>query len=307
MDRRIFICGMAALAACGEVKSVSVAKGHKKIMAITMDDFNLSFDIGLSQQARHEHILEAFDAVGHKAAGFVTGEFVNSDWGQSVVRDWLDAGHLIANHTWSHPHADQTDTEAYLSDIKRNHDYLLTVEGSSDFFRFPFLDDGGNRDQQVALFDGLKRLGLRNSPVTIDAVDWFTTARMEAALRSNPEADLKPYKNYFVEMCVTLSNHWDETARALGFTSLPHLMLLHHNVLNGFFLKDVLLALKADGWRFIDAAEALEFPQFHELPSEPTRGRNWLTLKALEAGVEVPSYPEQYLGFGRKTMDALGL
>ncbi|MEP3653751.1 MAG: polysaccharide deacetylase family protein [Litorimonas sp.] len=307
MDRRFFLAGLAAIGACRDNRLNSTVSKHVKQMAITMDDFNLQFKTGLSQKARHENILSAFEAVGHKAAGFVTGDFVNTDWGQEVVQAWLDRGHIIANHTWTHPHANETDTDAYLSDIRQNQEYLSGVRGTSEIFRFPFLDDGRDREQQIKLFNGLDELGLRNAPVTMDSVDWYTASRLESALKLNPDTDLVPYRDYYVNMCVTLSNHWDQVAQALGFTSLPHLTLMHHNVLNGHFLKDVLLALKADGWVFIDAAEALAFPAFHPIPHEPTSGRNWLTLKARETEMEVAPYPEQYIGFGRKTMDALGL
>ena len=307
MDRRIFLAGLTALAACGDDGPNPRHEQHQKRMTITMDDFNLGFDIGLSPEARHENILEAFDAVGHKAAGFVTGSFVNSEWGQEVVQAWLDRGHVIANHTWTHSHANEMESAAYLADIKKNQDYLDGITGTSDYFRFPFLDDGRDRTQQVDLFGGIADLDLRNAPVTMDSVDWYTTSRMEAALQSDPNTDIAPYRDYYVEMCVTLSNHWDQVAQALGFTSLPHLTLMHHNVLNGHFLKDVLLALKADGWVYVDAAEALEFSPFRPIPVEPTNGRNWLTLKSIETGVEIDPFPEQYLEFGRKTMDALEL
>jgi len=305
MDRRMFLAGLAALSACSELKTDD--QGHRKLMAITMDDFNLRFDTSLSQQARHDNILEAFDSVGHKAAGFVTGSFVDSEWGEKVVADWLNAGHVIANHTWSHPHANDTATEDYLLDVIRNQNYLDSLDGTSNYFRFPFLDDGEDRAQQLALFKGLEAAGLRNAPVTMDSVDWYTSSRMEASLKNDPSTDLTPYRDYYIEMCLTLSNHWDQVARALGFTSLPLLTLMHHNVLNGHFLKDVLLALKADGWSFIDASKALDFSAYHPVPSEPTRGRNWLTLKSIETDTDVPSYPKQYYGFGRKTMDLLGL
>jgi len=276
-------------------------------MAITMDDFNLGFVIGLNQQARHENILEAFNAVGHKAAGFVTGSFIDSKWGHRVLRDWLSGDHLIANHTWTHMHANESETDVYLSEIEKTRDFLLSFPATSNFFRYPFLDDGRDRDQQVALYQGVSDLELLNAPVTMDSIDWYTASRLEAALKSNPNTDLAPYRDYYVEMCVTLSNYWDGVAQALGFKSLPHLTLMHHNVLNGHFLKDVLLALKADGWSFVDAKDALQFQPFHAIAPEPTHGRNWLTLKARQMEISVPPFPEKYLGFGRKTMDALGL
>ena len=305
MDRRWFLAGLASLPACSDIGLGT--KRHKKRMAITMDDFQLGFDIGLGQQSRHENILGALDAVGHKAAGFVTGSFVASDWGRRVVQDWLNAGHLIANHTWTHPHANKTDTADYLADIRRNKSYLDGLSGTADFFRFPYLDDGRDRAQQAALFDGLSNLGLRNAPVTIDSVDWFTSNRLQTALKNDPDTELKLYRDYYVEMCVTLSNYWDSVAQALGFKSLPHLTLMHHNILNGHFLKDVLLALQSDGWEFLDAAEALNFSAYHPIPPEPTLGRNWLTLRQRATQVEIEPYPKQYYGFGRKEMDALGL
>ena len=80
-----------------------------------------------------------------------------------------------------------------------------------------------------------------------------------------------------------------------------------HNVLNGLFLKDVLLALKADGWFFEDAKTTLSMRGYHEVPPEPTKGRSWLTMEGKRRGVTPPPYPVEYRGFGRKTMEALGL
>ncbi|WP_427451497.1 polysaccharide deacetylase family protein [Litorimonas sp. WD9-15] len=308
MDRRGFLMGAAAVAgltACS-VKPQGSAIDQKR-MAITMDDFTQTFDIGLSLEQRNANILDAFDAVGHKAAGFVTGSFVESEWGEQVVESWTSRGHLIGNHTWTHPHANETPTQDYLADIKRNSDYLRSLGHRTDYFRFPFLDDGRDRAQQVALFEGLNEQGLLNAPVTFDTVDWYTTSRMEAKLRENPQIDLGPYRDYYVEMCVILANYWEETARMLGNIALPHLTLMHHNVLNGHFLKDVLLALKADGWAFVDAADALDMTAYHDLPPEPTMGRNWLTLKRREMGIEALPYPQNYLQFGKPGMDARGL
>jgi peptidoglycan/xylan/chitin deacetylase (PgdA/CDA1 family) len=309
MNRRCFLLGTAALSACGP--SVQIAKSpasnHVKRMAITMDDFNQNFDIGLSLAARNQNILAAFNAVNHKAAGFVTGSFVDTSWGKTVLSSWREAGHLIENHTWSHTHANEATSFSYLADIDRNSEFLAAQGFASKYFRFPFLDDGKDRATQEALFAGLKFAGLLNAPVTFDTVDWYTSSRLEARLREDPNTDLTRYRDYYVNMCVGLANHWDRTAQALGYTDLPHLTLMHHNILNGLFLKDVLLALQDDGWVFVDAHEALRLRPYHELPPEPTNGRNWLTLKGIESGLDLAPYPQEYSNFGRGTMDALGL
>lgn len=305
LDRRLFLLSAAALAACKRAEPAIPITAKR--MTITMDDFAQGFDTGLSLETRHNNILDAFDAVAHKAAGFVTGSFVESEWGQRVVNDWLSRGHSIGNHTWSHPYANATPTRDYIADIQKNKAYLDGVVGANGYFRFPFLDDGKDRGQQVELFDGLKTMGLTNTPVTIDTVDWFTSSRMEARLRGSSNADLSPYRDYYVQMCVNLANYWEKVGRILGNIGLPHLTLMHHNVLNGYFLKDVLLALKADGWYFEDAKTALSLEAYHDLPPEPTHGRNWLTLESRSRGLSLPPFPEEFMGFGRKKMDALGL
>lgn len=311
MGRRDFLLSAAALstglAACSDNRPRLATRQHVKLMAITMDDFNQNFDIGLSLEERHQNILEAFEAVGHKAAGFVTGSFVDTEWGGSVIRHWLKSGHAICNHTWTHPHANELELTAFLTDVSRNRSHLLAFPGTSNFFRFPFLDDGRDRAHQVKIFEGLEALELRNAPVTIDTIDWYTASRFEAKLRADPQTDLAPYRDYYVEMCVTLANYWDGVAQMLGFRSLPHQTLMHHNVLNGHFLRDVLLALKADGWQFVDASVAMNFDLYDDLPPEPTQGRSWLTLQSLKAGLEAPPFPEAYVQFGKARMDSLGL
>lgn len=307
MDRRGFLIGISAgaVAACG--KSASKSENHSKRMAITMDDFNQRFDIRVSRETRDQNILDAFDAVGLKAAGFVTGTMVNSEWGKSLLDYWARRGHLIENHTWTHPHANRTGSDDYLKNVLENTRFLNAEKKNPTYFRFPYLDDGKDRAQQEALFSGVQAQGLLNAPVTIDTIDWFTNSRLEARLRENPNADLTPYRDYYLTKCLKLANYWDETARALGYVNLPHLTLMHHNILNGLFLKDLLLAFKAEGWQFVDAAEALAYAPYHAIPPEPTHGRSWLTLKNAAAGLAHLPFPEEYRGFGAKTMDGLGL
>jgi len=74
-------------------------------------------------------------------------------------------------------------------------------------------------------------------------------------LRSDGNADLEPYRDYYVEAVLRLANHFQGLAGQVGYPNIPHAMLMHHNILNGLFLNDVLTALKADGWSLIDAKE----------------------------------------------------
>jgi len=93
-NRRGFIIGTFAVGGCAP----SVVTAPAKRIAVTMDDFDLGFNIRLNPQERNERILAAFDSHNHKAAGFVTGRFVDSMFGNEVVQSWSDADHLIRNY-----------------------------------------------------------------------------------------------------------------------------------------------------------------------------------------------------------------
>ncbi len=305
MKRRHFLSGLAIapFVACAP----NVITKTKPRFAVTMDDFGLSFDKVLSPAVRNERILETFAKHNHKAAGFVTGRFVDSVLGGAVVQSWSDASHLIGNHTYSHMNSSETPAEIVKADILQNHKFLSGFATYKKIFRFPFLAEGGTPEKVTLYRDFLKREGFQNAAVTIDSIDWYTTSRLEKRLQENENADTTAYRDYYVKAVLEMSQHFQNLAEALGYGSLPHSMLMHHNVLNGLYLNDVLKAMKAEGWDLMDAADVFEHPFYKLEPETPNRGRSQLSVLAQEKGLNVSGFPQAYSGFGEKTMDALGL
>ncbi len=303
MNRRAFLASAAALAACSQSPQHAAPK---KLISITMDDFNLGFDIRLSSPARNGAILAAFAAYKHKAAGFITGRFVDTELGRAIVQSWSDAGHLIGNHTWSHMNSTDVDAEIIKADILKNDEALSRFDGYEKILRFPYLAEGGTPEKVADYRAFMAKNGFSNAPVTIDSIDWFTTDRMEKRLRENAKADLAAYRDYYVKAVREISEQKHQLALRLGYKDLPHTLLVHHNVLNGLFLKDVMDALVADGWGFVDAKTALSHPLYALKPQTPNSGRSVLSVLAQEAGIDA-QFPEQYRGWGKETMESLGL
>ena len=303
LNRRRFIVGALVLGGCAPAV---VTKPAKRI-AVTMDDFNMGFNIRLNPRERNERILETFAKHNHKAAGFVTGRFVDTMFGDEVVQSWSDAGHMIGNHTYTHLNSSNEDVKTVKADILKNDVLLSKYSGYEKIFRFPFLAEGGSIEKISDYRDFLKVHGFQNAAVTVDSIDWSTTDRMEKRLREDDNADLEPYREYYVNAVIVLAEHFQSLAERVGYSDLPHAMLMHHNVLNGLFLDDVLTALKAQGWSMIDAKEAFAHPIYKLEPETPTRGRSLLSVLAQEQGIMNTGYPKAYYGWGKKTMDDLGL
>ena len=288
-------------------RSSIVSTEPKKLLAITMDDFNLGFEHGMNLVDRNAAILAAFAHYNHKAAGFVTGKFVRAyDSGQSVVQSWNDAGHVIGNHTYSHMNSTKKDAALVKADILKNHAYLSNFSGYNNTFRFPYLAEGGTKEKVSEYRVFLDEHGLANAPVTIDTIDWFVSSRLEKRLKHDPQYDVSGYRDYYVKSVLELAEQKHQLALRLGYVNLPHTVLVHHNILNGMFIRDVMDALVGAGWFFVDADKALSHPFYDYRPETPNRGRSVLSVLAQENDIE-HRFPDSYRGFGKDTMDTLGL
>ncbi|MEZ5953168.1 MAG: polysaccharide deacetylase family protein [Hyphomonas sp.] len=308
MNRRQLLGRIAGTGvAMGGLAACSGGAGPTKRIAITMDDFRLGFSQHLSPDERDLAILEAFSRRAIRAAGFVTGANVDSDLGKTVLDRWEKAGHVIGNHCWSHPHASAIGAAAFCEDIARNEAFLSGRKAYRKLFRFPYLDEGNTEAMRDEIRAWLAQQGYRNAAVTIDSQDWAITERLEARLTEDPEADIEAYGAFYVEHVVALAEHYDAVATALGLAGTRHTLLVHHNILNGLFLGNVLDALARNGWHFSAADTALEDPLFDTQPVALNSGRSLLDVIAAETGAAVPDYPERAHQFARPSMIAAGL
>ena len=171
VTRRGFIVGALALGGCAP----SVVTKPAKRIAVTMDDFNLGFGVRLNPRERNERILDAFDKHKHKAAGFVTGRFVDSIFGDEIVQSWSDAGHLIGNHSYSHMNSSNEPTEKIKADILKNHNLLSKYPAYENIFRFPYLAEGGSVEKIADYRTFMNTHGIQNAAVTIDTCLLYTS------------------------------------------------------------------------------------------------------------------------------------
>jgi peptidoglycan/xylan/chitin deacetylase (PgdA/CDA1 family) len=111
------------------------------------------------------------------ATFFLVGKFAQAE--PELVRTIVAAGHVIGNHTWSHPNLAWTATGKVREELKSTSDLLQQITGKPvRFFRPPF---GGRRP---AVLRTARELGL--VPVTWNAMtnDWDQppAGRIAAAL-----------------------------------------------------------------------------------------------------------------------------
>ena len=259
MNRRDFV-GIAAASAVslGLKRQGFATPAAAPQFAITMDDFSWRNAVYLSAEKRNQAILDTLTANRVKAALFVMGRNADDEEGMTLLRKWDSAGHLIGNHTYSHRSLNSNITAAeYENDILRAETILTGLKRFRKVFRFPMLKEGDTAAKRDHVRAFLKSHGYRIGHVTIDNSDWIIDSRLSARLAKDPKADIKPYRDFYLEHMWDRAQYYNSLATKVTGRLVKHTILMHFNLLNGLFLGDLIEMFKGKGWQLIDAEEAL--------------------------------------------------
>lgn len=311
MNRREFnkIVGIGAIA-FGFSRRQATRRDPSAQFAVTMDDFSWRNAVYLTAEDRNRAILDMLSANRTKAALFVTGRNVDNEQGKALLRSWDEAGHTIGNHTYSHRSLNSAITAAdYEQDILRAEAILKDFKQFRKLFRYPLLKEGNTAAKRDHVRTFLKGHGYRIGHVTIDNSDWIVDQRLAARLQKDPNADLKPYRDFYLEHMWDRAQYYDSLARQVLGRPVKHTILTHFNLLNGLFLTDLLEMFKSKGWREIDAEEAYTDPLFHAEPKILPAGESIVWALGKETGKidRLLRYPAEDGEYEKAKMDKLGL
>lgn len=312
MNRRTFTKTLGlSIAALGLGGVPAFACKQATLYSITMDDFYWTNAVKLSATARNEAILGTLRAHSHQAALFVIGRNIDSPEGKELLAPWDKSGHMIGNHTYSHREysAPQANVEEYQQDILRAEALLKEFPRFKKYFRFPMLKEGETVEKRDAMRAFLAQHGYRNGHVTIDNSDWAIDQRLTARMKKDPEADVKPYRDFYLEHIWARAEYYDSLARRVVGRPIKHTLLVHFNLLNGLFLGDLIEMFKRKNWQLIDAEEAFTDRVFASNPKVVPAGESivWSLAKEKRKIAKSLRYPAEDAAYENARMDKLGL
>jgi peptidoglycan-N-acetylglucosamine deacetylase len=301
------VCVLAAsLCADAWARSAEAPK-----IAITIDDVDMHGDDTprLNLKQRHKAILKALDRANIKAAFFVCGMRVDNKQGRKRLRAIDEEGHLIGNHSYLHLYYPKTPFETFAADVLRNELVIKDLRHFQRLFRFPYLKEGDTVEQRDRMRKFLRDYGYRYAYVTVDASEWAIDARLRKRLTENPEADLTPYRNFYLEHIWNRATYYDDLSRKALGRSVNHTLLIHHNLLAALFLDDLLEMFRSKGWTLINAGEAFTDPVFARMPEVVPAGESiiWAVAKESQGYENLLRYPAEDERYEVKRMDELGL
>ncbi len=276
------------------VAAIPAAAQDKRI-ALSFDDVPRGAGAFLTPDQRTVRLIAALHRAGVRQAVFFVnpGNIEKSDGGADRIDAYVAAGHVIADHSWSHPHLSAMTAEDYLADIDRAEAWLKGREGYRPWFRYPFLDEGqDDAAKRDALRAGLAERGLANGYVTAESSDWFIEQLTKEAVADGKAIDMAALRDLYVESHVEAAEYYDALARRTLGRSPAHVMLLHETDIAALFIDDLVAALRARGWTIITADQAYADPIAVEARryATPSAQGTLTEMLAWQAGLPAPRW-----------------
>jgi peptidoglycan-N-acetylglucosamine deacetylase len=255
-------------------------------ICITLDDINDLEKPLYSPLKRDSMMRYALRKRQVKAGAFFIGKYLESDQGKRILNAWDNDGHLILNHTYSHPHYDQDISfQEFSLDVLKCDYFIKDAKNYKKIFRFPYLEEGDTPKKRDAMRDFLKKNNYQNGYVSVVTTDWWIAAKIEEVLTEDPEADLSKYKNFYLTNVMESAKFYRLLGQKIqGDLPMKHVLLLHHNLLNALFLGDLIDMLRLNGWKVVSAEEAFNDPIYKQTPDIFPSNSSLLSSISIERG-----------------------
>ncbi|MDY7228348.1 polysaccharide deacetylase family protein [Hyalangium rubrum] len=256
-------------------------------VAFTFDDGpSLEETPRLTAAQRNQALLAALAKHKAKAALMVTANRgANRPEGLALARAWGEAGHVIGNHTMSHPDLHKSTLAQYQQEILECDRIISTLPGYTKWFRFTYLREGDTLEKRDGMRAFLKEQGYRNAYVSLDTSDWRLNDKLIEVLKKNPKADVTPIKAAYLAHVRQRAIAYRELAYKLQGRDIPQVILLHHNLINAMWLDDVIAQFEQMGWTLTTPQAAFNDPIYQLQPDRTVAGQSLLLSMARSLGL----------------------
>jgi peptidoglycan/xylan/chitin deacetylase (PgdA/CDA1 family) len=273
--------------------SLATPAHAQKRIAFSFDDVPRRPGGFMTVEERTTRLLAQLRRAGIRQAAFFLnpGHLLEpyGNGGEGRIARYVRAGHVIANHSFSHPSLSRIGAEPYLADVDRAAAWLRGRPGYRPWFRYPFLDEGtwasrpdlATRD---AVRVGLVQRGLLNGYVTVDSYDWFLDGLPGQARAAGRALDMAALRDLYVRIVVETAEWQDRIAREALNRQPVHVMLMHETDLEALFFADAVRALRARGWRSATMDEAYRDPIARMAPETRYLGAGRVAAIAAASG-----------------------
>lgn len=298
------ITGLVFLLAClsaslpGSIAAPQSAP-PRRALALTFDDLpfmqagDAYFPTARRVTAELLRVLERHNA---PAIGFVNEGQLNTagerDARVALLQQWIDAGMILGNHTYSHPDFNRQTIDQFKDQITRGEATIRRLMASRKpsqlFFRHPMTHTGDTREKKEAIEQFLASRGYIVAPHTIENSDFIFNVVYRRAVGAGNRALATKVRDGYLEHTFAATAFAESISLQIFGREVTQTLLLHSNALNADCLDEMLSRYEARGYRFVTLEEAMADPAYatdDTLVSD--RGPTWLWRWMKSLGMNV--------------------
>jgi peptidoglycan/xylan/chitin deacetylase (PgdA/CDA1 family) len=219
---------------------------------------------------------------------FSKAGYINNNTRRKRMSMYANAGHLIANHTYSHWDLNKVDARKYVADIDKAEKVLLEYKTFIKWFRFPFLHEGNTREKRDFVRAHLKNSGYINGYVTVDNYDWSIDKILNDGIHDGKKFKKENLKKLYIELLFKCITFYDNLAIKYLKRSPKHVLLLHENDIAALFIIDLVDYLRQMKWDIISPQKAYTDPIATHIPDVLLNNQGRIMAIAKERGYKGP-------------------
>ena len=285
------------------------SQSPQRLIAVTFDDLpvvSLEDDQSVRQEITRK-LLEKITNARVPAVGFVNENKLYTDGKRDeakvkLLRQWLDAGLDLGNHTFSHMNLNENPIEKYEDEILQGEiitkQLLQARNRQIRYFRHPYLMTGTSLEIKQKLADFLVAHGYIIAPVTYDDDDYMFARAYDIAKLKRDDKLRAEISAAYLAYVESKFDYWERQSVKLLGREPKQILLLHANSINADYFDKVAEILKRRNYGFVTLGEALS-DEVYKQPDIITQnwGISWLHRWAIAKGREYvlkdePNVPE---------------
>lgn len=241
-------------------------------VAITIDDLPKTGGSESLGSARYvtESILAALEEHGISSVGFVISDRATvrgqTDARVEMLQEWVERGHELGNHTYSHLPFHGTPVETYIDDAVQGdripRELMEAAGRPMRYFRHPFNSTGPTPEAKMRFAEAAERLGYVLTPFTVEHADYAFDAIYSHAHGTGNVQLRDSVGRAYLDQLDTAFAFAERMSRETFGREIPQIFLIHTNEINAGYLRSMLQTLTARGYRFVTLEAALEDPAY---------------------------------------------
>lgn len=229
---------------------------ESKDIAITFDDSPRGASGYFDGPTRAEKLVATLKEHKVEQVAFFSVSKRLDEEGIERLKTYSEAGHIIANHTHSHPDINQLSLQDYSKDFLFADAKLQQFKNFRKLFRFPYLREGNTAEKRDGMRELLAKHGYKNAYITLNNYDWYIESLFQQALKNDNDINMEKMSQFYVQVLMESIEYYDEMAQEHLGRSPKHVLLLHEMDISALFIGDLVDELRKRGWNIVTPDEA---------------------------------------------------